>query len=118
MMTRSVVLLYRLDSAAPPNNCSGGARPTTIVLAVAARGYGCTSDACRFAYESYHELQQASYSHTTARTVRISDSEPFQSAAYVQVGGEILKNCDQNQLLSRGMPVIRAGPTPLPKESG
>eukprot|EP00965_Chrysotila_dentata_P189727 6173475-Pleurochrysis_carterae.AAC.1 len=31
IFVKSVVLLYRLDSAAPPNNRRGGARPTMIM---------------------------------------------------------------------------------------
>eukprot|EP00965_Chrysotila_dentata_P263281 6214802-Pleurochrysis_carterae.AAC.3 len=50
---RSFVLLYRIDSAAPPNNRTGEARPSTTmelkVLEVATSGrgnYGCVSDEC------------------------------------------------------------------------
>eukprot|EP00965_Chrysotila_dentata_P195060 6176768-Pleurochrysis_carterae.AAC.2 len=50
-MMRSVVLLYRLDSAAPPNNRRGGARPTKIMSlpnAANVRGdYGCVSHGMR-----------------------------------------------------------------------
>ena len=36
---KSVVLLYRLDSAAPPNNRRGGARPTRIMRLKVLRRY-------------------------------------------------------------------------------
>eukprot|EP00965_Chrysotila_dentata_P199494 6179419-Pleurochrysis_carterae.AAC.5 len=64
----SAVLPYRLDLAAPRKDCRGGARPTKMMVqslpaAASGRGnYGCTSD-------------------ESARTVRVSGSKLFQSAA-------------------------------------
>eukprot|EP00965_Chrysotila_dentata_P199321 6179307-Pleurochrysis_carterae.AAC.1 len=82
MIVKSLVLLYRLDSAASPNNRRGRAGLIMIMRlerAVAATavartaGTGITIE--------FSTLGTASYSQMTARTVRVSGTEPFQSAA-------------------------------------
>eukprot|EP00965_Chrysotila_dentata_P143071 4727757-Pleurochrysis_carterae.AAC.3 len=61
----------------------------SLPRAASGRGdYGRTSGECGLVYESCRRLRQASYFHTAARTVRVSGSEPFQSAAMRECVGK------------------------------
>eukprot|EP00965_Chrysotila_dentata_P066042 2186507-Pleurochrysis_carterae.AAC.1 len=99
----SVVLLYRFDSAAPPSNRRGGVRPTRMMRVEVLRGASpqiAASGRGDYGRTELSTPETASYSHMTARTVRVSGTEPFQSAA-MQGYREYLENTWKNILDSR-----------------